>query len=39
MNKLGIETYAMYSTNGDGEIKIGNKRIAEVIKANGIIRN
>lgn len=37
MNKLGIETYVMYTTNGDAEPKIGNKRILEAIMANGVL--
>lgn len=37
MNKLGIEMYVVYTTNGDAEPKIGNKRIVEAISANGVL--
>lgn len=37
MNKLGIEIFVMYTTNGDAEAKIGNKRIKEAIEANNVL--
>ena len=37
LNKLGIEIFVAYTTNGDAEKKIGNKRICEAIKANYVL--
>ena len=36
-NKIGIETFVVYTTNGDAESKIGNKRITEAIVANKVL--
>ena len=36
-NKIGIETFVVYTNNGDAESKIGNKRITEAIVANKVL--
>lgn len=35
--KLGYTLFTLYTTNGDYDKKIGNKRLYEAIKANGVL--
>lgn len=35
--RLNVEIYVLYTTNGDAEKKIGNRRIKEAIKANKLL--
>lgn len=37
LNQFGVEIFVAYTTNGDAEPKIGNKRIQEAINANSIL--
>lgn len=37
LNQLGVEIFVAYTTNGDAEPRIGNKRIQEAINANSIL--
>lgn len=37
MVKNDIEVFVAYTTNGDAEVKIGNKRIYEAIEANAVL--
>lgn len=38
LQKLGIDIYIVYTTNGDAQKKIGNKRIQEAIDANRMFK-
>lgn len=37
MVKKDVEVFVAYTTNGDAELKIGNKRIYEAIEANSVL--
>lgn len=37
LHKLKAEVYVLYTTNGDADFKIGNRRLGEAIRALSLI--